>query len=338
MIWSARMILRGSGSGAPRLLELPVDDLRGLAAEADRLGRDAEAHGDVAAGEDARDRSLVDLVDVDPALLAAELLDAGPDRRLADAGDDHGAGHLVVRTGDGDRTAAAAGVGLAELHALALHRDGAAVLDDDLERRRQELVGHALVLGLGDLVLDRRHLLAGAPVEQRHVRAEAARGARGVDRGVAAADDDDLVADVDLLADPDALQEVDAGEAVRRVLALEAEVDALLGADRQVHGLVVAPQVLHRDVAADLHVRAQLDARGRGSPGSRRRARRRAGGSSGCRSAACRRPWRRPRTPSRRSRGAPAGRRRRGRRGRRRRPRPSPAASRRRVSSRAACA
>ena len=119
---------------------------------------------------------------------------------------------------------------------------------------------HALVLGLGDLVLDRRHLLAGAPVEQRHVRAEPARGARGVDRGVAAADDDDLVADVDLLADPDALQEVDAGEAVRGILALDAEVDALLGADRQVHGLEVAAQVVHRNVAADLHPEAQLHA------------------------------------------------------------------------------
>jgi len=92
------------------------------------------------------------------------------------------------------------------------------------------------------------------------VRAEPARGARGVDRGVAAADDDDPVADIDLLADGHAVQEVDAGEAVRGVLTLESEVDALLGADCQVDRLVVAPQVSIETSPADLHAGAQLDA------------------------------------------------------------------------------
>ena len=120
----------------------------------------------------------------------------------ADGGDDRVAGDDELRAGDGARAAAPALVGLAELHARAAQAgDATGRVHLDAQRRRQVLEAQALLLALEDLPRVGRHLVARAPVHQRHValaafhRLQAQRAARGVHGHRAAADHDDVVAD-----------------------------------------------------------------------------------------------------------------------------------------------
>ena len=71
-----------------------------------------------------------------------------------------------------------------------------AVLAEELDRADQELHPDALALGLAQLLLVHDELGAGAAVGDRHVLGAVAQArARAVHGGVAAADDDDVVAD-----------------------------------------------------------------------------------------------------------------------------------------------
>ena len=178
---------------------------------------------------------------------------------LADGRDDGRGGHVELGARARHGPGPARLVRLAEVHADAAHADGPAVLRAGSRpgAARNSIVDALLERAL-DLGLDRGHLGAGAPVEQRDVRAEPLADARGVDRGVAAADDDHLAADRHRLAAVDVVEERGAGEHVGRVLAGDAELQPLVGADPDEHGLVVLAQLLERDVLADGGVALQI--------------------------------------------------------------------------------
>ena len=189
------------------------------------------------------------VVGVEPAvaqLLGAEGAQLG---LLADRGDDGLHRQLVGVTLDRHRAATSRVVGLAELHPLHDHgADLALVVAQDLERRRQVLDVDALLEGLLDLALDGRHLGPGAAVENGHVGAHPPRDRRRVeghpfgdagrvDGGVATADHHHVAADLDLLARVGVVEELGAGPDARPVLAGDAELLALVGADGDVDGV-----------------------------------------------------------------------------------------------------
>ena len=98
--------------------------------------------------------------------------------------------------GDRDRRAPARGVGLAEPVADEPDAGHVAVLAEDLDRADEELHPDAFALGLAELLLVDDELRAGPPVGDRDVLGAVAQARPGaVHRGVAAADDDDVVAD-----------------------------------------------------------------------------------------------------------------------------------------------
>ena len=102
-------------------------------------------------------------------------------------------------------------VRLAELVADELDAGELAVLAEELDRAGEELHPDALALGLAELLLVDHELGAGPPVDDRDVLgAVAEAGPRAVHRGVAAADDDDVLADLERLAEVGVLHEVDA--------------------------------------------------------------------------------------------------------------------------------
>ena len=112
---------------------------------------------------------------------------------------------------DRHRRAAAGRVRLAEAVADELDAGDLAVLADDLDRAGEELHAHAFALGLAQLLLVDDELGARPAVGDGHVLGAVAQArARAVHRGVAAADDDDVVADLERLAEVGLLHEVDA--------------------------------------------------------------------------------------------------------------------------------
>ena len=178
--------------------QVAVDRLRAVAPHADRLHDGARPGDHVAAGEDARaaggQRRRVGLEALPLVGLEVLPLEAGEVRLLADRGDQHVAGEHVVRALDRHRPAAAALVRLAELHLLHFQAGDLAVRADHPDRGDEGLDLDALLLGLLDLPGVGRHLRDGAPVGDHDLGAEPQRGARRVDRRVAAADHDDLLA------------------------------------------------------------------------------------------------------------------------------------------------
>ena len=114
------------------------------------------------------------------------------------------------------------------------------------------------MLGLLDLHLVGRHLLAGAPVEQADlVGAEAQRRARAVDGGVAAADHQHAAGQLVGAAQAVLAQELDAGQHARRVLVLDPHLRAVPGADAEEDGVVaVLLQAGDGEVLAEGHVGA----------------------------------------------------------------------------------
>ena len=112
---------------------------------------------------------------------------------------------------DRDRRAATGRVRLAEAVADELHAGHVAVLAEDLDRAGEELHADALALGLAELLLVDDQLAARPAVDDRDVVGAVAEARpRAVHRGVAAADHDDVLADVELLAEVRLLHEVDA--------------------------------------------------------------------------------------------------------------------------------
>ena len=165
----------------------------------------------------------------------------------------------------------------------------------------------ALLEGVVQLLDAGGHLRAGAPVDDRDVAAEAPGGAGGVHRGVAAADDQHLLAlglgQRGLVVGAQALHEVDPGEElvgahhVEQVLAGDVHEPRQpgTGADEDPVEAGVA-QVLQRGGLADHEVLRRTGRRAGGSCRRRRRSARWAAGTRGCRSAARRRGRGTPRT------------------------------------------
>ena len=164
----------------------------------DHGGRAGDA---VAAGEDVRLRRLHrEAVDVDVAPLVQAhrqvVVEEAGVGGLADGADDRVGLDDEVAALDGHGAAAAGTVGLAELHAHAVQLLAAVGVDGDALRGGEEDHLDALAERLLDLERLGRHLVAGAAVDELDVLgALAQRGAGAVDRGVATADDDDVVAE-----------------------------------------------------------------------------------------------------------------------------------------------
>ena len=182
---------------------------------AGRLDERRRAGDEVAAGEDAADvRRVRRGVDLDPAAVDLEVRLDRQERQVRGLG--HGRDDRVrldheLGAGDRHRRAAAGGVRLAELVADELDAGDVAVLAEHLDRAGEELHPDALALGLAELLLVDDELGAGPAVDDRDVLgAVPERGPRAVHRGVAAADDDDVLADLDRLAEVGLLHEVDA--------------------------------------------------------------------------------------------------------------------------------
>ena len=122
-----------------------------------------------------------------------------------------------VRAASGHRPAPSGTVGLPEFHLVELCRSHEAlVVAHELDRRAKLLEHDPLFEGMFLLLDARGHLGLGAPVDNRHVAAEPAGGARGIHRRVAAADDQNLLAvglrQRGLVVLPQTLHEVHAGE------------------------------------------------------------------------------------------------------------------------------
>ena len=130
--------------------------------------------------------------------------------------------------------------------------DLAVVVAQDLDRADQELHAHAFALGLAQLLLVDDELGAGAAVGDGHVlRAVAEAGARAVHRGVAAADDDHVLADRQRLAQVGDLHVVDAVLDAFEVAARHVQRHGVHGAGADGDGVVVLHELLEGDVAAD---------------------------------------------------------------------------------------
>ena len=218
---------------------------------AGRLDQRRRAGHEVAAGEHAADvRGVGRRVDLDPAAVDLEL---GLDRqegqvgRLRDGRDDGLGRDDELGALDRDRRAAAGRVRLAEAVADELDAGDLAVLAEDLDRAGQELHPDALALGLAQLLLVDDELGAGPPVDDRDALGAVAQARpRAVHRGVAAADDDDVGADLERLAEVGLLHEVDAVLDALEVGARDVERDRVHRAGGDGDAVVVALELARR--------------------------------------------------------------------------------------------
>ena len=150
---------------------------------------------------------------------------------------------------DRHRRAAAGGVRLAEAVADELDAGDLAVLAEDLDRAGEELHPDALALGLAQLLLVDDELGPRAPVDDRDVLGAVAQARpRAVHRGVAAADDDDVLADLERLAEVGLLHEVDAVVDAVEVGAGDVEGDRVHRAGGDGDRVEVALELVERDV------------------------------------------------------------------------------------------
>ena len=164
---------------------------------------------------------------------------------LADGEDDGLAGNLDEGAVDRLRTPPALLVGLAQPHALQLDAAHLAAGAEDLDRGDEvlelDLLGEALL----DLLGRRRHL-AGAPIGDGDLgglavgRGETGGAASRVEGHVAAADDDDAVADRHGPPEVELTQELTAVEAAVEVVALGRRGGAGVEAGGEEDGLVAA--------------------------------------------------------------------------------------------------
>ena len=249
--------------GPPR--QVAIDRVGTLLAVAGRLDQRRRTGHEVAAGEHAAHvRRVGRRVDLDPAAVDLERrLDRqeGQVGRLRH-GRDHGLGRdLELGTLDRDRRAATRGVGLAKPVSDEADGGDLPVLADDLDRAGQELHPDAFALGLAQLLLVDDELGAGPPVDDRDaVGAVAEAGPGAVPRGVAAADDDDVGTDGERLAEVGLLHEVDAVVDTLEVGAGDVEGHRVHRARGDRDAIVVALELVERDVHADLRVEHELHA------------------------------------------------------------------------------
>ena len=239
-----------------------VDRPRGALAVADRVDDDRRpVVGGVPAGEDAVDARLHRRRVHDEGLpsrqfravaVAGEAVHDGvlPDRR-----DGELAGLVELGSLDRHGTAAAGVVRLAELHPPASERLETTLLGDDPDRSGELEYLDALVDRVLDLHRVGGHLGLRAAIEDDHLVGAASPGGPGhVHGGVAAADHHDRPRDgggvVGLLD-----EEIHAGDdALGLELPLDAHRLARPGAIGDEDGVVLPPELLHRDVFPDAHV------------------------------------------------------------------------------------
>ena len=244
-----------------------VDGNRRLLSGADGFHHRGRAGDRIAAGEDVRVRSLQgDRVDLHrtPVTQGAGALvgQTGPVRLLADGGnhridfdDKLGAGH---RHGPPP----SAGIRGAQFHADAFDGRDAAVFGDHPGRVGEGHQLDALFVALFDFFRVGRHLLDGAPVDDKRLLGAGAQGgAHAVHGHVAAADHRHPVAQMDAVAQVDLAQKVDPGKDPLIILALDAQPLALLGADADEKGLVaLIAQLADGEILADFHPGLELHA------------------------------------------------------------------------------
>ena len=163
---------------------------------------------------------------------------------------------------------------LAALFARALEQHAArrAAVAFQRDRARPRADEHAV--GLRELALEaaRLHVIGAAAIGDRHaLGAEALRLHRDVDRGHAAADDDDAAPDRqfgEVLGLPQLGDVVDRVDDVGEfALARQAELVGRAEADAEEHRVIVAPQRLERQVAAERDAVLHLDAADREDEG-----------------------------------------------------------------------
>ncbi|OPZ46231.1 MAG: hypothetical protein BWY94_00791 [Actinobacteria bacterium ADurb.BinA094] len=181
---------------------------------------------------------------------------------LADGGDDLVALDDELGALDRHRAAAAGGVRLAQLHALHLDAgDLVALVREDAQRGAEQLELDALLLGLVDLGVVGRHLLARATVEAGDLfGAEAHGGAAGVHGGEAAADDGDLLAGVHRAVALEVPEVVDRGDHTGSVLTGDVHEVRVEGAEGEEDGVVLGLELLELEVDAQPHTGLELHA------------------------------------------------------------------------------
>ena len=134
-------------------------------------------------------------------------------------------------------------------------------VDQDADRRHQQLEPHAFFFGLVDLGDVGRHLLAGTAVEAGDLFGALADGrAAGVHGGKAAADDGHLVADVHVAGELELTEEVDRRHDAVGVFVVDAHLVGVEGPEAQEDRVVARRQVLHLKVDAQARVALELDA------------------------------------------------------------------------------
>jgi hypothetical protein len=166
-----------------------------------------------------------------------------------------------LRAFDRNRPAAARGIGFAELHSDALEGGRPPALAHHPDRGHQELEPDALFERLFDLLRRSGHLGARAAVEADDVlRAGAKRGAHGVHRHVAAAHHGYPLSQEDLLPEVHPPQVIHPVHDTRELLSRNVELRTPARAHGDEDGVVAFPELCKREVLADLHAAAEVDA------------------------------------------------------------------------------
>ena len=245
-------------------VQISVDDLGCFLSIGDRLDRDADlVITAVTTGEDAFHRRHESFLIVrDRALAGLVAFEDGRVDGLSDGQD-----HVVQSDGlglalDRYRTATSGLIRLTQFHALQHDLlDVAVLILDDLQRVGQVLEDNAFFLGFFDLDHIRRHLVLSTTVNVVDFLGSQTDGcSAGVHRGVAAADDRDLVAQLDRLVADYVAQEIDTADDALSILARASDAGGDPCSDSQQYGVKVVAYALERDVYADLGIGDDVNA------------------------------------------------------------------------------
>src|SRR5215213_6261102 len=244
--------------------QVAVDRVGALLAVPRSLDQGRRASHEIAAGEDALDvRCIRRRIDPDTATADLEVRLDRQEREVRGLGNGRNDDVRLDRelaALDRDRRPPARGIRLAEPVPDELNGGDVAVLAEDLDRAGEEFHPDALALCLAELLLVNDQLAAGSAVDDRDVLGPVAEAGPGaVHGGVAAADDDDVLADVQLLAEVRLLHEVDAVVDAFEVGTRNVEGDGVHRAGRDRNAVEVALELLERDVLADRRVEDERD-------------------------------------------------------------------------------
>jgi len=246
--------------------QIAVDGHRRLLARINGLDDGLGTRNDIAAGKDAGnirgegygiDVEVFPLVDGNAAFLGNEI----EIRLLTDGGNQGVAGNDEFRTLDLHGAAAAAGIGLAEFHAGALHSRDLPVLPDDALGGHEEFHLDALFQCLFDLLGRGGHFRPGTAVEDEDVLgARTDRRPDGVHGDVAAADDGDLVAEENLFPEINPFQIIDAMDDALHLFAGDIQLAAVDCSATDKDRVIFLLELIEGNILADGLVQMNLDA------------------------------------------------------------------------------